>query len=137
MAARGPPVTTTPSGRAREPVLLALDETEHASVRDLARSTGHLPQSVGRAVVWLRRKGWAERAEVAGWDPRRSWPWRLTAAGKAEAARRRALYERRCAERGEQPRAHPAWPARRGVEVGCDDRSCQTCYVQPERQSAR
>lgn len=25
-------------------------------------------------------------------------------------------------------RAHPDWPARAGVEVGCDDRGCTLCY---------
>lgn len=34
-------------------------------------------------------------------------------------------------------RAHPDWPARPGVEVGCDNRDCATCYEQWFHQPLR
>lgn len=36
------------------------------------------------------------------------------------------------AEQIDSSQAHPEWPAKEGVEVGCDDRSCSTCYEQTE-----
>ena len=36
----------------------------------------------------------------------------------------------------EEGRAHPAWPAKRGVEVGCCNRMCMVCYYLPGEAGA-